>query len=196
MITTVKKIMYLNAQIQNVCVMQALYQIICQSGNCLLIRILAANVEDTERSEKMIGKYINQFMADNELSVGEEFSIKNLDGQKVVVSSADRYKIVDVDGGILKAVVDVNKEPPNTLLEVILMDLLRENYFIEKKPFSPAVGERYYFVDPLGCAVDRIFVASAEDFLLYKYIGVYKTEQAATKNVPRCLKLWEEVKRK
>lgn len=52
MITTVKKIMYLNAQIQNVCVMQALYQMICQSGNCLLIRILAANVEDTERSEE------------------------------------------------------------------------------------------------------------------------------------------------
>lgn len=52
MITTVKKIMYLNAQIQNVCVMQALYQMICQSGNCLLIRILAVSVEDTERSEE------------------------------------------------------------------------------------------------------------------------------------------------
>lgn len=32
--------------------------------------------------------------------------------------------------------------------------------------------------------------------LLCKYIGVYKTEEAARKNVSRCLKLWEEVKRK
>lgn len=30
----------------------------------------------------MIGKYINQFMADNELLVNEEFFIKNKDDEK------------------------------------------------------------------------------------------------------------------
>lgn len=145
----------------------------------------------------MISKYIKQFMDDNDLSVDEEFFIKNMDGNRVLIGFADQYKIEDVDGGILTAVVMNEKDkPPAMLLESALIDLLRENYFVEKKPFGPAVGERYYFVDQLGCAVDRIFVGSAEDFLLCKYIGVYKTKEAAFKNLSRCLKLWEEVKRK
>lgn len=95
----------------------------------------------------MIGKYINQFMADNELLVNEEFFIKNMDGNRVLIGCADRYKIEDIDGGILTAVVMNEKDkPPAMLLESALIDLLRENYFIEKKPFYPAVGERYYFV--------------------------------------------------
>lgn len=32
----------------------------------------------------MLGKYINQFMADNELSVNEEFFIENMDGNRVL----------------------------------------------------------------------------------------------------------------
>lgn len=144
----------------------------------------------------MISKYIKQFMDDNDLSVDEEFFIKNMDGHKVIISFTDRYKIEDIDGGILTAVTNKKDEPPAMLLESALIDLLRENYFVEKKPFGPAVGERYYFVDQLGCIVDRIFVGTAEDFLLCKYIGVYRTEEAATKNVSRCLKFWEEVKRK
>lgn len=87
-------------------------------------------------------------------------------------------------------------KPPAMLLEAALIDLLRENYFIEKKPFYPAIGERYYYVNPLGYVSDRIFTGTTEDFLLNKYIGVYKTDEAATKNVSRCVKLWEEVKRK
>lgn len=144
----------------------------------------------------MISKYIKQFMDDNDLSVDEEFFIKNMDGNRVLISFVDRYKIADIDGGILIAVTDANDSPPAMLLEAALIDLLRENYFVEKKPFGPAVGERYYFVDQLGSVVDRIFVGAAEDFLLCKYIGVYKTKEAAIKNISRCLKLWEEVKRK
>lgn len=82
------------------------------------------------------------------------------------------------------------------LLESALIDLLRENYFVEKKPFCPSFGERYYYIAPTGVVMSSIFRGVAEDFLLYKYIGIYKTEQAATKNVSRCLKFWEEVKRK
>lgn len=48
------------------------------------------------------------------------------------------YKIEDIDGGILTAVVMNEKDkPPAMLLESALIDLLRENYFIEKKPFYP-----------------------------------------------------------
>lgn len=145
----------------------------------------------------MIGKYINQFMADNELLVNEEFFIKNMDGNRVLIGLADRYKIEDIDGGILTAVVMNEKDkPPAMLLESALIDLLRENYFIEKKPFYPAIGERYYFVSPTGRIEEKIFSGTAEGFLLCKYIGVYKTEQAAIKNVSRCLKFWEEVRRK
>lgn len=144
----------------------------------------------------MISKYIQQFMNDNDLSVDEEFFIKNMDGHKVLISFTDRYKIVDVDGGILEAVLDINKTPPNSLLESTLMDLLRGNYFIEKKPFCPALGESYYFINPSGCIVESLFAGVAVDFLLCKYVGVYKTKEAATKNISRCLKLWEEVKRK
>lgn len=43
----------------------------------------------------MLGKYINQFMADNELSVNEEFFIENMDGNRVLIGCADRYKIED-----------------------------------------------------------------------------------------------------
>lgn len=144
----------------------------------------------------MISKYIEQFMDDNDLSVDEEFFIKNMDGQKVLISFAERYKIVDIDGGILTAVTNEKDEPPAMLLEAALIDLLRENYLVKKKPFYPVVGERYYFVDPFGCIIESLFAGVAVDFLLCKYIGVYKTKEAATKNVSRCLKLWEEVKRK
>lgn len=145
----------------------------------------------------MLGKYINQFMADNELSVNEEFFIENMDGDRVLIGCADRYKIEDIDGGILTAAVMNEKDkPPAMLLEAELIDLLRENYLVKKKPFYPSFGERYYFISPIGLVSNRRFYETTEDFLLCKYIGVYKTEEAATKNVSRCLKFWEEVKRK
>lgn len=144
----------------------------------------------------MISKYIEQFMDDNDLSVDEEFFIKNMDGQKVLISFAERYKIVDIDGGILIAVTDEKDKPPAILLESALIDLLRGNYYVEKKPFCPALGESYYFINPSGCIVESLFAGVAVDFFLCKYVGVYKTKEAATKNVSRCLKLWEEVKRK
>lgn len=145
----------------------------------------------------MIGKYINQFMADNELLVNEEFFIKNMDGNRVLIGCADRYKIEDVDGGILTAAVMNEKDkPPAMLLEATLIDLLRENYLVKKKPFYPVVGEYYYYISPSGNVIYANFTGCAEDLLLCKYIGVYKTEEAAKKNVSRCLKLWEEVKRK
>lgn len=145
----------------------------------------------------MLGKYINQFMADNELSVNEEFFIENMDGNRVLIGCADRYKIEDVDGGILTAAVMNEKDkPPAMLLEAALIDLLRENYLVKKKPFYPVVGEYYYYISPSGNVIYANFTGCAEDLLLCKYIGVYKTEEAARKNVSRCLKLWEEVKRK
>lgn len=145
----------------------------------------------------MLGKYINQFMADNELSVNEEFFIENMDGNRVLIGCADRYKIEDIDGGILTAAVMNEKDkPPAMLLEAALIDLLRENYLVKKKPFYPVVGEYYYYISPSGNVIYANFTGWAEDLLLCKYIGVYKTEEAARKNVSRCLKLWEEVKRK
>lgn len=145
----------------------------------------------------MLGKYINQFMADNELSVNEEFFIENMDGNRVLIGCADRYKIEDVDGGILTAAVMNEKDkPPAMLLEATLIDLLRENYLVKKKPFYPVVGEYYYYISPSGNVIYANFTGCAEDLLLCKYIGVYKTEEAAKKNVSRCLKLWEEAKRK
>lgn len=145
----------------------------------------------------MLGKYINQFMADNELSVNEEFFIESMDGNRVLIGCADRYKIEDIDGGILTAAVMNEKDkPPAMLLEAALIDLLRENYLVKKKPFYPSFGEHYYFISPIGLVSNRRFYETTEDFLLCKYIGVYKTEEAATKNVSRCLKFWEEVKRK
>lgn len=143
----------------------------------------------------MISKYIQQFMDNNDLSVDEEFFIKNMDGNRVLISFADRYKIADIDGGILIAVTDEKDKPPAMLLEAALMDLLRENYFVEKKPFCPSFGERYYYVAPTGVVMNQKFISNAEDFLLCKYIGVYKTEEEADKNVSRCLNLWEEVKK-
>lgn len=47
----------------------------------------------------MLGKYINQFMADNELSVNEEFFIENMDGNKELkkqgVEMIDYEKLLD-----------------------------------------------------------------------------------------------------
>lgn len=75
----------------------------------------------------MLGKYINQFMADNELSVNEEFFIENMDGNRVLIGCADRYKIEDVDGGILTAAVMNEKDkPPAMLLEAALIKSRRK----------------------------------------------------------------------
>ena len=87
-------------------------------------------------------------------------------------------------------------KPPAMLLEAALIDLLRENYLVKKKPFYPVVGEYYYYISPSGNVIYANFTGCAEDLLLCKYIGVYKTEEAARKNVSRCLKLWKEVKRR
>ncbi|WP_330366094.1 hypothetical protein [Phascolarctobacterium faecium] len=144
----------------------------------------------------MIGKYIKQFMDDNELSVDEEFGIKNKDGQKVFLNNNGSFRISDINGGMLTSVLGITDGPPIKLLDAALVELLRENYFVEKKPFCPSFGERYYYIAPTGVVMNSIFNGVAEDFLLYKYIGVYKTEEAAIKNVSRCLKFWEEVKRK
>ena len=144
----------------------------------------------------MISKYIKQFMTDNELSVNEEFFIETIDGNRVLIGCADRYKIEDIDGGTLTAVVMNEKDnPPAMLLEAAFIDLLRENYLVKKKPFYPVVGESYYFVNPSGCIVESLFAGVAVDFLLCKYVGVYKTKEAATKNVSRCLKFWKGIKR-
>lgn len=89
-----------------------------------------------------------------------------MDGNRVLIGCADRYKIEDIDGGILTAAVMNEKDKP------------------------------HYFVSPTGRIEEKIFSGTAEGFLLCKYIGVYKTEQAAIKNVSRCLKFWEEVRRK
>lgn len=144
----------------------------------------------------MISKYIKQFMDDNDLSVNEDFTIKSINGSKVLINGNECFRIVDIDNGRLIVVSDIKENSPAMLLEAALVQLLRENYFVEKKPFCPSFGERYYFVDPFGCIIESLFAGVAVDFLLCKYIGVYKTEQAATKNVSRCLKFWEEVKRK
>ena len=85
--------------------------------------------------------------------------------------------------------------PPAMLLEAAFIDLLRENYLVKKKPFYPVVGESYYLVNPSGCIVESLFAGVAVDFLLCKYVGVYKTKEAATKNVSRCLKFWKGIKR-
>ena len=144
----------------------------------------------------MIGKYINQFMADNELSVDEEFGIKNKDGQKIFLNNNGSFRITDINGGMLVSVEGITNGPPIKLLNDALVELLRENYLVKKKPFYPVVGEGYYYVSPSGNVVYTNFNGLAEDFLLCKYIGVYKTEEAAFKNVSRCLKFWEEVKRR
>lgn len=41
-------------------------------------------------------------------------------------------------------------KPPAMLLEAALIDLLRENYLVKKKPFYPVVGEYYYYISPSG----------------------------------------------
>lgn len=88
-----------------------------------------------------------------------------MDGNRVLIGCADRYKIEDIDGGILTAVVMNEKDkPPAMLLESALIDLLRENYFIEKKPFYPAVGERYYFVSPTGRIEEKFLVERRKAF--------------------------------
>lgn len=43
----------------------------------------------------MLGKYINQFMADNELSVNEEFFIENMDGNRVLIGCMKWYTVED-----------------------------------------------------------------------------------------------------
>lgn len=144
----------------------------------------------------MISKYIKQFMDDNDLSVNEDFTIKSINGSKVLINGNECFRIVDIDNGRLIVVSDIKENSPAMLLEAALVQLLRENYFVEKKPFCPSFGERYYYVAPTGVVMSSIFNGVAEDFLLYKYIGVYKSDEAATKNISLCLKLWEEVKRK
>ena len=144
----------------------------------------------------MISKYIQQFMDDNDLSVDEEFGIKNKDEQKIFLDNNGSFSIKDINGGMLTSVLGITDGPPINLLDAALAKLLQENYFVEKKPFCPSFGERYYYVSPTGVVMNSKFNGVAEDFLLYKYIGVYKTEEEATKNVSRCLKFWEEAKRK
>lgn len=67
-----------------------------------------------------------------------------MDGKKVLINSNDRFRIADIDGGRLIAVSGINEYQPVKLLEAALIELLRENYYIEKKPFWPTRGKGHF----------------------------------------------------
>lgn len=142
----------------------------------------------------MISKYIQQFMDDNQLLPNEEFYIADEEGQQVFIENCKRFRIIDSCGGKLEAVLDKEKMPSALLLESTLCKLLQWEIFLVREPFYPKEGEKYYYVTSKGVITSDHFAETSDDFLRIKYIGVFKTREAAEMRIKPTMEIWDEIK--
>jgi len=128
----------------------------------------------------MLSKYFQEFLKDNDLQAGEEFSI------------------VDKNGGEMpnKKTFYINANPtgPDNVLKCsnddkfynytyTLVSLLNGTAFIKKKPYLPKDGDPCYYVT-IGGEIDKTYFDSLNTFnyMLRKKGKLYKTPMEARKH--------------
>mgnify|MGYP000917065216 CR=1 FL=1 len=90
----------------------------------------------------MVSKYIQYFLNENNLELGEEFTIVYENGSKVYKDNEAFFfkNTPTYTNDILISKKDENFCP------TILLGLLTGLYYVKKKPWQPEIGDVYFYV--------------------------------------------------
>lgn len=120
-----------------------------------------------------MNKYIEMFMKDNDLKVGDEFRKKGTDAYGVWY--------FDEDGCLINkdmCLIDENEDISNKILVKFLLGEY-EVERIEKRPWKPEIGDRFWFIDDYRILNDIICYAGEYSKYLLAHKLVFKTEKEA-----------------
>lgn len=117
------------------------------------------------------------------VEIGEEFDIFDNDGEKIVYSP---YKITD------NAIVDCEGDP----IPGLFYDLLTSKYTLQKYPWRPKDGEKYWLITNEEELTWRYFYESCiVELALLNMGNCFPTKEAAEAAVPEMLEKFEEIKK-
>lgn len=117
------------------------------------------------------------------VEIGEEFDIFDNDGEKIVYSP---YKITD------NAIVDCEGDP----IPGLFYDLLTSKYTLQKCPWRPKDGEKYWLITNEEELTWRYFYESCiVELALLNMGNCFPTKKAAKAAVPEMLAKFEEIKK-
>lgn len=117
------------------------------------------------------------------VEIGEEFDIFDNDGEKIVYSP---YKITD------NAIVDCEGDP----IPGLFYDLLTSKYTLQKCPWRPKDGEKYWLITNEEELTWRYFYESCiVELALLNMGNCFPTKEAAEAAVPEMLEKFEEIKK-
>lgn len=120
-----------------------------------------------------MNKYIEMFMNDNDLKVGDEFRKKGTDAYGVWYFDEDGY-LINKDMCLINENEDISNK---VLVKFLLGEYEVER--IEKRPWEPEVGERFWFIDDYRILNDIICYAGEYSKYLLAHKLVFKTEKEA-----------------
>lgn len=117
------------------------------------------------------------------VEIGEEFDIFDNDGEKIVYSP---YKITD------NAIVDCEGDP----IPGLFYDLLTSKYTLQKCPWRPKDGEKYWLITNEEELTWRYFYESCiVELALLNMGNCFPAKKAAKAAVPEMLAKFEEIKK-
>lgn len=123
----------------------------------------------------MVSKYIQYFLNENNLELGEEFTIVYENGSEVYKDNETFFfkNTPTYTNNILISKKDENFCP------TILLGLLNGLYYVKKKPWQPEIGDVYFYVavddgrDKGVIHKETLFNKNDIKFLLLKKAGKY-----------------------
>lgn len=128
--------------------------------------------------------YIEQFADMLGVEVGEEFNLIDIHGNLIKWSPYKLTKdgLVDRDGNYTFA---------------LFGHILSGNCTIQKLPWKPKVGERFYYVEVGGSIItDKFDCFYASRMNLYKMGNCFRTMAEAEENRGKIARMYDEIKEK
>ena len=124
----------------------------------------------------MLSKYIQYFLDENNLEIGEEFMLTNENGRHI---HPDKTFFFNGNPTSTRDVLIAKDDDEEKFCPNILLGLLTGLYYAKKKPWQPEIGDLYFYV-----AVDEgknkgvirsetLFNKNDIKFLLLKKAGKY-----------------------
>lgn len=122
----------------------------------------------------MVSKYIQYFLNENNLELGEEFMLADENGRVIYKDKTFFFKNTPTSTSDLLVCKDEENFCPT-----ILLGLLTGLYYVKKKPWQPEIGDVYFYVavddgrDKGVIHTETLFNKNDIKFLLLKKAGKY-----------------------
>lgn len=120
-----------------------------------------------------MNKYIKIFMDDNDLKVGDEFRKKGTDAYGIWHFNEDGC-LINKDMCLINENEDISNK---VLVKFLLGEYEVER--IEKRPWKPEIGDRFWFIDDYRILNDIICYAGEYSKYLLAHKLVFRTEKEA-----------------